>query len=536
MISYSKTVLKIEEVATILGISKEEVTDLITNGDIDAVGSQKNLVKYYELMKFMGLDETEYKNSQNSLDISENQRSNPHTYSCEVNDLTEEEWDKMKTTVKKEHTPYFNRQKGKWCIALSLGKNEEGKRIRKIITGKTEEEVWAAYKEYIRQQDEVAPIADDTKCAKDGFAQQMGLQTYHHLQEVTFREHYKKFLASLESSISNDTYTSYIELSTHILEAMGDLKMYELNQQILVNFFRDMVTKQYSAGKSTIPNTYYSQSTLSKLYDLLKRFITGCSDQTSLLYIGMTNYMLSVRKPKSNALPKEEIKAFTDEEIATIFSAVKEDALIYCWIRILAETGARPSEALALQWKDIDFEEGSISINKALSKTRTHNIEEETRTTPYAIIKTLKNDGASRNHCRKIPISKGLVDLLKQWQQHTNYNKKMREGRVEHQTTQQVFTSPSGGLWKYKDYNQKYKRLLKKAGLSLEGFNPYRFRHTFCTYLVENDVHVKYIQMLMGDSTLETVMNTYANVEKEKAYQQGFITSKRIQNIAEAQA
>ena len=112
----------------------------------------------------------------------------------------------------------------------------------------------------------------------------------------------------------------------------------------------------------------------------------------------------------------------------------------------------------------------------------------------------------------------------------------MREGRVEHQTTQQVFTSSAGALWKYKDYNQKYKRLLKKAGLSLEGFNPYRFRHTFCTYLVENDVHVKYIQMLMGDSTLETVMNTYANVEKEKAYQQGFITSKRIQNIAEAQA
>ena len=32
MISYSKTVLKIEEVATILGISKEEVVDLIANG------------------------------------------------------------------------------------------------------------------------------------------------------------------------------------------------------------------------------------------------------------------------------------------------------------------------------------------------------------------------------------------------------------------------------------------------------------------------------------------------------------------------
>ena len=91
MILEKKAVFKIEEVATILGISKEEVTDLITNGDIDAVGSQKNLVKYYELMKFMGLDETEYKNSQNSLDISENQRSNPHTSSCEVNDLTEEE-------------------------------------------------------------------------------------------------------------------------------------------------------------------------------------------------------------------------------------------------------------------------------------------------------------------------------------------------------------------------------------------------------------------------------------------------------------
>ena len=41
MILEKKAVFKIEEVATILGISKEEVTDLITNGDIDAVGSQK---------------------------------------------------------------------------------------------------------------------------------------------------------------------------------------------------------------------------------------------------------------------------------------------------------------------------------------------------------------------------------------------------------------------------------------------------------------------------------------------------------------
>jgi len=531
MISYSKTVLKIEEVATILGISKEEVVDLIANGDIKAVGSQKSLVKHCDLMEFMGLDETEYKNSQNSLDISENQRSNPHTYSCEVNDLTEEEWDKMKTTVKKEHTPYFNRQKEKWCIALSLGKNEEGKRIRKIITGKTEEEVWAAYKEYIRQKDEVAPIADDTKCVKDGFAHQMGLQTYPHLQDVTFEEHYKEFLRDKESPTQNKTFSNYVQLSQHLIKGLGSLKMYEINQKVLLEFIRNLVNTKYCAGKSTVPNAYYSQSMLSKVYNLLKGFIKACSDPTHRLYLEMPNYMEYIQMPKSKSEPKEEIKEYTEEEMMKIMEALEEDLMIYCWIRILAETGTRPSEPLALQWKDINWEEGSITIDKTLSEVREHDLENWSRSTSVPIIKTLKNDGVKRTHCRKISISAGLMVKLRQWQKFVENDEKMREGRIRNNTTEQVFTGPEGNLWLYRCYNQRYKRALEKCGLYKKGVFLYRFRHTFCTYLVRSKLSMKDIQFLMGDSTLDVILNVYAKVHKEEAFQQGMIASERIQNL-----
>lgn len=42
---------------------------------------------------------------------------------------------------------------------------------------------------------------------------------------------------------------------------------------------------------------------------------------------------------------------------------------------------------------------------------------------------------------------------------------------------------------------------------------------------------MKDIQFLMGDSTLDVILNVYAKVHKEEAFQQGMIASERIQNL-----
>ena len=144
--------------------------------------------------------------------------------------------------------------------------------------------------------------------------------------------------------------------------------------------------------------------------------------------------------PKSKSEPKEEIKEYTEEEMMKIMEALEEDLMIYCWIRILAETGTRPSEPLALQWKDINWEEGSITIDKTLSEVREHDLENWSRSRSVPIIKTLKNDGVKRTHCRKISISAGLMVKLRQWQKFVENDEKMREGRIRNNTTEQVLS------------------------------------------------------------------------------------------------
>lgn len=60
------------------------------------------------------------------------------------------------------------------------------------------------------------------------------------------------------------------------------------------------------------------------------------------------------------------------------------------------------------------------------------------------------------------------------------------------------------------------KKISTKAGIS-KNITPHSFRHTFATLLLENDVDIKYIQLLLGHSSIATTqIYTHVNREKQK--------------------
>ncbi|MBL1227825.1 tyrosine-type recombinase/integrase [Enterococcus sp. BWB1-3] len=82
---------------------------------------------------------------------------------------------------------------------------------------------------------------------------------------------------------------------------------------------------------------------------------------------------------------KKEIKFYTSEEVQQVLSyletkvkQVNKKNLLYKYFaewdltmyRLLAFSGIRGGEALALTWKDMDFEKGLLTINKTLSLTK----------------------------------------------------------------------------------------------------------------------------------------------------------------------
>ena len=98
-------------------------------------------------------------------------------------------------------------------------------------------------------------------------------------------------------------------------------------------------------------------------------------------------------------LEKTEMKYFSSEEVSKFLEKAKSDKYFLIFLLAL-ETGMRPEEYLAVQWKDIDLENGDLSVRRALIWNRKgggFRFEEP---------KTSKSR-------RSIPLSNSIVSALK---------------------------------------------------------------------------------------------------------------------------
>lgn len=73
---------------------------------------------------------------------------------------------------------------------------------------------------------------------------------------------------------------------------------------------------------------------------------------------------------------KEKVKVYSKEQLITLFDYLNSKPETYrndfdkTLLRFLFYSGVRISEALALNWSDIDFQENTVTINKTLSQSK----------------------------------------------------------------------------------------------------------------------------------------------------------------------
>jgi integrase/recombinase XerD len=148
-------------------------------------------------------------------------------------------------------------------------------------------------------------------------------------------------------------------------------------------------------------------------------------------------------------------------------------------IELLFATGARVSEIANLRKENIDLTSGSVSIKGKGNKERfIHICNNES-------LKVLKEYNVIFSE--KIKDSGGffLINRL--------------GNKLSDQSIRQIV-----------------KNLAKKAGLQRK-ITPHVFRHSFATLLLEKDVDIKYIQTLLGHSSIMTTqIYTHVNRAKQK--------------------
>jgi len=157
-------------------------------------------------------------------------------------------------------------------------------------------------------------------------------------------------------------------------------------------------------------------------------------------------------------------------------------------IELLFATGLRVAELCSLNVQHIDFENGSIRIMGKGSKERILQI--------------------------------GNPDVLEILRRHAE------ENAVCIHKTRYLFVNRLSSRFSEQSVRFLIKRLCAKAGIE-QKITPHMFRHSFATLLLEEDVDIRYIQRMLGHSSILTTQ-IYTQVTMEK--QRKILTAKHPRN------
>lgn len=241
---------------------------------------------------------------------------------------------------------------------------------------------------------------------------------------------------------------------------------------------------------------------LSKSYVLYNHYLSVINrifKYAVLMDILDSNPFDKVIKPKSrqtqrkgNFLTKEELKEFLKlAQTATLsyFSPL---------VHLMAYTGLRQGEALALKWSDIDFENKKITVDKTAVRIK----EKQTLQTPK-----------TKNSKRVISIDPTTLSILKSWKKD-QIKIYFKNGKHFEGDDNFIFTNQRAEWVHIHNFIRYFKRFI--ADHKLKQITPHGLRHTHASLLFSAGVEPKNISDRLGHSTVQITLDLYTHITEEQ--------------------
>ncbi|OTP09601.1 hypothetical protein A5844_002380 [Enterococcus sp. 10A9_DIV0425] len=248
-----------------------------------------------------------------------------------------------------------------------------------------------------------------------------------------------------------------------------------------------------------------------EVYRVVLQYTSKIFDYAINLELIEKNPFSKVIRPKTKKTRREkEIKYYTSDQVKFVLDYLEKkvtqvnnanflykyfaewDLTLY---RTLAFTGIRGGEALALLWDDINFNEGTLNINKTLSQTRKG----------YAALSP-----KTKNSNRIISLDPKTIKILKKWRLHQkNY---LFKNGVDSNI---IFANFEGN---YSNRQSLYMRSCRIADFThMPNIGTHGWRHTHASMLYEAGIPMKEAQVRLGHASLEMTNSIYTHLsEKQK--------------------
>ncbi len=296
--------------------------------------------------------------------------------------------------------------------------------------------------------------------------------------------------------LANSTIKGYEKIiRVHLNPAFGDLTLSQILPSAIAKFYKELGT---SGNKGRLTKGQpLSANSVNKIHIVLGSILDAAVADGLVRVNQARNNPKIVQAPtgRSIRMQKKELKTWTTQEV-TDFLRWNKDVYAdefyalwhtYCW------SGMRRGEGVALQWDDINFETGVISVRRASDSGLRKAVKQTKTYKERAVLMDADSLAILRAH-KSVRALLGL-----QFVRGDAY----------------VFGNLDGSVRNPGDIGEKWSKTLKKAQAEIPGLSHLTIkgiRHTHATLLLEAGVSAKVVQERLGHSNISTTLDIYSHV------------------------
>ena len=361
------------------------------------------------------------------------------------------------------------RPDGRWEARYTTGFDPKtGKQIQRSIYGKTQKEVRQKLNQVTAEIDSGDYLEPSGMKLSDWLDSWM--TDYSGDKKYSTMKHYR---AACE---------------THIKPRLGDVPLSKLNA-VMVQKFYNSLSHPEDGEKALSPKT------VKNVHGILSKAMSQA----------VRNGLIKFNPCEGAVLPKvskKEIRPLNNEQVKGLLELADSDEVYGILLKLIVLTGLREAEAMGLTWDCVDFEKGTILVNKQLQK--------RPKSAGGMVFSSLKN-GKPRL-LRPAPY---VMQLLRQRQEQQRKQRlEAGEAWEEWHDAQAegflVFTTLTGSYLSPQTVYNHFKVMAAKLGVP--NARVHDLRHTFAVLSLENGDDIKTVQGNLGHATAAFTLDVYGHV------------------------
>jgi integrase len=278
------------------------------------------------------------------------------------------------------------------------------------------------------------------------------------------------------TGLAAKTLASYRQMAQHVVNALGPRPLKAVTPFDVQQFYARLAQ-----------DLHLSVRTVRYVHTVFKM---ACADAVTWgLLAKNPAAQAKVRAPRAS----DALRVPTPQEMTQLLAATQGSRWFPLWAWLVF-TGTRLGEALALQWGDIDWAQGTATVQRAISGEGAARVIKEPKT--------------PRGR-RTISLGPTLLAILREWQAHQARWRDAAGGRWE--PGDWVFTTTTGRLLGQRHVVRAFKQALVRAQLPGD-IRVHDLRHAMATQWLSAGINPRVVSERLGHSNVGFTLQVYGHV------------------------